>query len=246
MTEPGGEQSTSPWMRPAWLVSAGLLALIVVGAFGVLVVMPMLKPAAPTTTAPVSAPTQAPSPAAPLDSGVCPPLAAGPETKNLAAGPADTVWASLYGALAPQSKAAGPFVVDASGMRRCYSHDAAGALLARANFDAQLYGPPAVRTALAGYMTTKATRQVVVTQIKPTFTLPPNYEMPTVAGFSVSYAGDEATVELVYRVQGGALNVSRRTMVWEDNDWRIKTAADGQVPDPQPVYSLTNYVKWPG
>ena len=230
-------------MRPAWLVSAGLLALIVVGAFGVLVVMPMLKPAAPTTTAPVSAPTQAPSPAAPLDSGVCPPLAAGPETKNLAAGPADTVWASLYGALAPQSKAAGPFVVDASGMRRCYSHDAAGALLARANFDAAM-GAPDTR-AILGYAIAKEDRAAVLAAVTPGAGRPADFQQPAIAGFQVAASGDTATVDLVYRTAEGRLMSSRTSLVWQDNDWRLR-AAGGRFTPVQQIYSLTNYVKWPG
>ncbi|RFA17744.1 hypothetical protein [Subtercola boreus] len=162
-------------------------------------------------------------------------LTAAPETK----------WSIVGIMAAPNSKAAGPGVTDADGVRSCYAHTPTGALFAVANSwamgsDARL-APLAVaantapgpgRDAAMAAQNTRSNSGVSV----------------QIAGFKVlSYSEAEATIDTAFTLNNGTLMSFASTMKWVEGDWKAELTDDGQPPfRPVVLQSLGGYNAWSG
>lgn len=242
---PEGE---SPLRRPAFMVSAGFLLVIVLLA--VLVVLTTGgEDGAETAAAPApSAPAHSATPTA--DDGACPALK-DTTTALPDLAPKGVTWELFRTMALPSSKASGPAVIEGD-VARCYAHTPTGALLAAAQIS--------TRSALAEDWQTVMKRQAygdalgelmkkrAAAEKKAPAPDPEPGELGQLAGFRfVTYSKTFAVIELVTRFnQPEFLQVSTVTLRWSPkaDDWQYEVShAHAQ---PKSVDSLAGYVKWGG
>lgn len=238
--EPGG----SPFARPGFLVSAALIALIVV--LGVIVAIRVAgdNSTSPPPTSPSPAPTSSiPSASNDPAASVCG-IPAGTGTDELTTPPAVT-WA-FQGTIAyPFSPEFGAGKTATEGYRYCFQHSAAGAVVMAANSIAQgsdpklgdswaeyVLGPGRYRDQLSNEMGTATGAEG--TRLK-------------VAGFRVlAYTGMSARVDLGVQVSGQNQSLTMSVvyeLVWDDGDWKISADVERPV-DTATIPDLSGYVPW--
>lgn len=236
----------SAFTRPGFLVSAVLIALILV--LGVIVAIRVAGDSSSTTPPPAStspaAPTS-PSPTASSDAGasVCG-LPAGPETGGLTTPPAVT-WA-FQGTIAyPTSPEFGAGKTAAEGYRYCFQRSPAGAVVMAANALAQ-GSDPEVGDAWAEYVLGSGRYRNQLADEIGAGTGAEGSRLK-IAGFRMlAYDGKTARVDL--GVQGSSQNQTLTVsgvyeLVWQDGDWKI--SADVEDPlDISTIPDLGGYVPW--
>lgn len=241
-SEPGG----SPFTRPGFLVSAGVVLIIIVLA-GFLVFTggdddQQATPVDPIRTAETTVSSSAPS----NDASGCD-LPDDNQAVPVAA--PDTEWALVGTVAAPSSAAAGPAVLDpATGVRSCYAQTPTGALFAAANFLAATSDPTGIEAAVDQLAAAGPGRDALLEAIRTD----PQSVVGTgsryqIAGFTfLSYTDDVTTVSLAIAATGGLAGVPL-TVVWEDEDWRVDLPADGNpAGQASPISSLAGYAPWAG
>lgn len=245
--QPGGpEQDGSPFTRPGFLVSAGVVLIIVVLA-GFLVFtggedeQPVTAPSTATSTSSSGQPQGGPA-----DDEACV-LQADDQTVPVAA--PDTEWTLVGTVAAPSSAAAGPAVIDpATGVRSCYAQTPTGALFAAGNFLAAITDRDALVSAVEQLTADGSGRDILLEQVRtdPTSAIgtATRYQ---IAGFAfLSARSDVVTVSLAIGTTGGMAGIPL-TVVWEDGDWKVSVPADGDVAgQASSIPSLAGYVPWAG
>lgn len=242
--QPGSpeQDSSSPFTRPGFLISAGVVLIIVVLA-GFLVftggddeVQPDLLPSTgATTTESTTAVT-----------GGCD-LPAGDQTVPVAA--PDTEWTLVGTVAAPSSADDGPAVTDPStGVRSCYAQNPTGALFAAANFLAATSDMAALEAAVEELAAAGPGRDTALEAIRTNpQSVVGNGARYQIAGFTfLSYSQDVATVSLAIAATGGLAGVPL-TVVREDGDWKVDLPADGNpAGQATSIDSLAGYIPWAG
>lgn len=248
MASDASEQN--PYTRPGFVVAALAVAVVLILA-AVLGYRTLTGPeeeertAPPTATAPSTstAPTETPSVAG-VDS-VCG-LEAVELDGTLTAAPADTEWELVGTTAAPSVEDHGPGVVEANGFRSCFAHTPAGALLAAANV-AAMGSDPDLASSVAQNLFAKGPGRDVALSTTPPGNAGGGVRVQ-IAGFRIlNYAGTEASIDLALRGSNGVLGAQVFDLVWEDGDWKIQIAPDGQLPTDLAVLpDLTGYILWAG
>ena len=242
--EPGG----SPFTRPGFLISAGVVLVIVVLA-GFLVFADGEdddRPSAAPTSSSATSSTGSSSQSGSTDGEACD-LPASDQTVPAAA--PDTEWTLVGTVAAPSSDQAGPAITDpATGVRSCYAQTPTGALFAAANFLAATSDPTVIEAAVERLTAAGPGRDTALADIRTN----PQSVVGTgaryqVAGFTfLSYKQDSATVSLAIAATGG-LAGAPLTLVWEDGDWKVDLPADGNpAGQASAIPSLAGYVPWSG
>lgn len=167
-----------------------------------------------------------------------------PSGATLTAAPA-TRWATVGTMDAPSSPTAGPGRTQQDGLRSCYAHTAAGAVLAVANFWATGSDPRLYRQIVQQNVATGPGR----TKALAASGTPSNTGMSAqIAAFTVTfYHPAAATVDVALQTSDGQQVGFPVPLVWQDGDWKVQLADDGTpVFRPTILQSLTGYIPWAG
>lgn len=246
--QPGGSESDgSPFTRPGFLISAGVVLIIVVLAgFSVFTggddEQPITAPSTSATTTSSTGQVEG----EPAEDEACA-LTADDQTVPVAA--PDTEWTLVGTVAAPSSDAAGPAVIDpTTGVRSCYAQTPTGALFAAANFLAAVNNPETLVAAVDELTAEGPGRDTLLSlaRTNPTAVLGngPGFQ---IAGFSyLSSTATATTVSLAIGNTGGLAGVPL-TLVWENDDWRVDLPPDGSITGAAAaIPSLAGYVPWAG
>jgi hypothetical protein len=246
--QPGDRQSGgSPFTRPGFLISAGVvLVIVVLAGFLVFTGGEDDQPVTAPSTTVASTTSSDVSPEGPANGAVC---LLGTDDQTVPVVAPDTEWTLIGTVAAPSSAEAGPGIVDtATGVRRCYAQTPTGALFAAANFLAAVNNAETLVAAVDELTAAGPGRDTLLSLARtdPTAVLGSGPGFQT-AGFSyLSYTPTTATVSLAIGNTGGLAGVPL-TVVWEDEDWKIDLPPDGDVAGAAAaIPSLAGYVPWAG
>jgi hypothetical protein len=230
----------SPFTRPGF-IAAAIVVLLIVVAGGIAVVVGLTSQGDPD---PTPTGTTGPGPSA-EDESVC--GLEGFETESSLTEAPDNEWELVGTVAAPTDPEVGPGVVRDDRLRTCFAHTAEGALYAAVNYfgaasDARTIplildliadGPGKDAAAAAG---------------SPSFD--PSSTRVQIAGFKVnSYNSSEAVIDVALTVttSGSQLVSMPIALVWQDGDWKLELADDGDFPfAAAPLQSLGGYIPWAG
>lgn len=231
-------RSTTPWYgRFGFVVSAALIALLVVGGGYLLLVRPAVAPgASPSAASPSTAPS---SPSASPTGEGCP----APATEELRAGmtlqaaPKDTKWTALSYSSIASIDGQGPARTEASGYRRCYAHTLDGAALAAANYSGQIVDPDLWEDALRLGAVQEPGMEEQINQMRDKGVNRAGDKF-TVVGLTqvTATSPDSVTVGLVM-VTGDATVGTDLSLEWDGQDWRVQPRIETQA-------SIDDYMVW--
>ncbi|GAB3920279.1 hypothetical protein GCM10011575_44200 [Microlunatus endophyticus] len=265
----GDAAAQNRWTHPGFLLSAGVIAVVVALAIYLAVanvrgdhpapaqdpaavVSPALGTTATPTSSPASSPTTAATTGARARTSIC----------GLAAptgGAADDLtkidtqgvtWRYQNSTAYPVSSTYGPARKDRTGYPYCYQDSPGGALFTAAGFVAVSESGDAELKAWATYILAKGPyrSQILAQVVAPDDD--PNDETSgrtEIVGYRIrSYTADEAWVDIAARVtlpDQTALGSMILHLIWQDGDWRV--SAD--EPDPMNasrIGDLTGYTAW--
>jgi hypothetical protein len=241
-------QPRSPFSRPWFIASAGVIGVIVLAAIVVLVTSIVTGGTDDTTASQTPSTSESTSPGAsakptedPAGASAC--GLDGFETESsLDAAPANE-WELVGTVAAPfDPEGSGPGLTDDDGFRSCFAHTAEGALFAASNMlamgsDARLQPLLAERAAVPGPGRDAAMEaEPSTTQLR--------YQ---ISGYKVTYRTDEATVDLAVSGSGGELVSVPFLLQWSEGDWKTVLTDDGQQALPSaPLQNLGGYTPWAG
>lgn len=240
------QPSGSPFTRPGFLVSAVLVALILV--LGVIVAVRAASDRSsstppPASTSPAASTSSTPSTSNDPSASVCG-LPAGSDTAQLTTPPAVT-WA-FQGTIAyPTSPEFGAGKTASEGYRFCFQRSAAGAVVMAANSIAQ-GSDPKLGDSWSEYALGSGQYRDELADKIGTATGADGTRLK-IAGFRVlDYSGMSARVDLGLQVSAQNQNLTMSAvyeLVWEDGDWKI--SADVERPlDTATIPNLSGYVPW--
>lgn len=217
------------WSRPVGLLSAAVLAVIVIGG-GAALILARGRSAPRAATAP-PAPVQANS------SGCALPAGSQDVSSVELSPPAIVGWHQVGNMEVPEAPATLGPEHESGGWFYCYQHSPGGALLAAIGMWAS--GTAASATQVARHLAVNVTREALGSE-----ELPPGLSL---AGYQyMSYTPREAVIEVVFDVYGrGDVEVTT-PMVWVPGlgDWRLDVPGSGSVSSSVVDPSLAGYVAW--
>lgn len=244
------EEQQSPFTRPGFIVSAVVVAVVlvlgaIVGTVGVVNATRDEPTAAPTTTSSEegterpSEPTEEPAAGA----SVC-----GLEGEVLE-GTVDEAPAAEWefqGTIGyPTSDEFGPGKTDENGVRSCFQHSPEGALFMAANAMSQSSYPETYEPWLRYALSEGPNREALLAEDAA-----PSDMQGTrmqITGYQVlDYSGDAATIDLLASVttEGQSAEVSAvMRLVWENGDWRVDSNQAEGV-DVGTATSTAGYTAW--
>ena len=217
------------WSKPIGLLSAGVLALVVIGGGAAL--MFGGEGSTPKAATPVLAPVRASSSGCSLPAG-------GQDVSSMELSPPAIVgWHQVGNIEVPEApETLGP-EHESGGWFYCYQHSPGGALLAA--IDVWASGTAASATEVARHLAVNVTPRALGSD-----ELPPGLSL---AGYQyMSYTPREAVIEVVFDVYDrGDVEVTT-PMVWVPGlgDWRLDVPASGSVSSSVVDPSLAGYVAW--
>lgn len=240
----------SPFTKPGFIISAAL----VVALFAAVVVIFFLPKADSSTAQPAPASSAAGASSVPSKSAdaagksVCG-LPASTETA-LGAAP-KSKWELVSKMSAPTDpKTFGPGLTDDSGFRSCFAHSPTGALYAAMNAAALgSSGAAELEMKLADQLLVPgAGRDAAMRETKAGTSSSGNNTTIQVQGFLLrSYTAAEATVDLAFKTDTGALGHSTLSMRWMDGDWKVKPTDDGVTfSNVSQLRDLSGFILWAG
>lgn len=244
----------NPFTRPAFIASAGVVGLLVILLVVVIVLTrggreePSTSPSSSTsTTAEPSEPTsESPTPEPTVDAGsgsICdlPPGEDGPLTTAV-----EAEWLYQGTTAYPSSPVYGPGTTSAGGVRTCFQHSAAGALVMAANAVVQGSDPAAAGEWVPAVLAEGPYREALLADLGSAASSGGSTRM-NVTGFRVlHYDGETARIDLAIRATAETSTVMVSgvyELVWQDGDWKI--SAD--VPEPLNVAAIPDaagYIAW--
>lgn len=244
MSDENQSESPSPFTRPGFIISAIVVALIVV--FGIILVAVNVgkgdPKAGPTTTPTSPSPTIISSPG-PVsgDESVCG-LDGVQLTGTVSAAPSAT-WKYQGTTAYPSSSAYGPRKTDPAGFRYCFQHSPTGALFMAANAVSQGSGPDS-KPWLNYVLAEGPFRSQLLNQGSPSNNAGTR---TTVAGFRVlNYDGNTASIDLAVQVAttNGTVTLSSvYSLAWVEGDWKVSTNAATPI-DIAPIPNVAGYTTW--
>ena len=147
-------------------------------------------------------------------------------------------------------KTFGPGMTDESGFRSCFSHSPTGALYAAMNAAALgSSGAAELEMKLADKLLVPgAGRDAAMRETKAGTSSSGNSTTIQVQGFLIkSYTAAEATVDLAFKTDTGALGHSTLSMRWMDGDWKVKPTDDGVTfSNVSQLRDLSGFIPWAG
>lgn len=250
------DDARKAWQRPGFIIAAVVILLVL--ALGITALVrslgqpdqePTASPTTSTSTDP-SAPTETTSPPettepTPTEDSVCG-LEAVELEGTLDAAP-DTSWTYVGFIALPAVEGQGPGELSDSGLRSCFARTPAGAVLAMANFSAQV-NVPELREDTFRYFTAQGPGYEAAVANAGPLSEDASGDIAVVGFRLLSYDGSEALVDVALRVtaQGQTVYISARsTAVWQEGDWRWVPAEDGSEQFGTVVLpSIADYVQW--
>ena len=217
------------WSKPIGLLSAGVLALVVIGGGAAL--MFGGRGSTPRAATAVLAPVRASS------SGCSLPAGSEDVSSVELSPPAIVGWHQVGNMEVPEAPATLGPEHESGGWFYCYQHSPAGALLAA--IDVWASGTAASATQVARHLAVNVTRVALGSEeLLPGLSL---------AGYQyMSYTPREAVIEVVFDVYDrGDVEVTT-PMVWVPGlrDWRLDVPASGSISSSVVDPSLAGYVAW--
>ncbi|KRE76587.1 hypothetical protein [Arthrobacter sp. Soil763] len=240
---------SSPFTAPGFLISAGLVALILV--IGIVI---FLLPKGGTAAQPAPAsssgnvPTQSSAPAAAGGESIC----GLPSSNDTALGTAPTSKWELVGKMAvpTEPKTFGPGKTDPDGFRSCFAHSPTGALYAAMNVAALgSSGAPELEKKLADKLLVPGVgRDAAIRETNAGTGSSGNSTTIQVQGFLMkSYTPSEANLDLAFKTDTGALGHTTISMRWMEGDWKVKPADDGVTfSNVSQLKDLSGFILWSG
>ena len=221
--------SRAYWSKPIGVLSAGVLAVVVIGGGAALIFAG--GGSAPRAATAALAPVQASSSGCALPAG-------GQDVSSVELSPpAIAGWHQVGNMEVPEAPATFGPEHESSGWFYCYQHSPGGALLAAV--DVWASGTGATATQVARHLAINVTPRALGSD-----ELPPGLSL---AGYQyMSYTRREAVIEVVFDVYGrGDVEVTT-PMVWVPGlgDWRLDVPASGSVSSSVVDPSLAGYVAW--
>lgn len=152
----------------------------------------------------------------------------------------ETTWQTLpSGWIIPHSETIGA-LQENNGLLSCYEHSASGALFSATNTFVQLNTSSTMNAALDELVTDSPGKELAQNsneQLSNRTAILKGYKY-------VSYAPDEATVQLLWGVNGGTQNMAiTLNMVWENGDWKLRLPDNGDM-SVQQVTDSSDFIKW--
>lgn len=232
------------WRSP-WTIAAAVLigAVIVISAW--YVVTAVLNPADSAKPEVKPAATAEPDTSADSACGLAP----GDQSVPTTAGP-EVEWELVGTIAAPGSPELGPGTIR-DGIRSCYAHSPAGALVAMANYAAQQSTAELSLGSAEQNMAEGPGKEIVLEEMRARAADGSDGSANVsvqIAGFKVlDYSDEKATIELVAHGTNGVIMSFPGTLSWEDGDWKLVVQENGQ-PElaPRQLSSLVGYVAWAG
>ena len=218
------------WSKPVGLLSAGVLALMVIGGGAALIFDGGGGSATRAATAAL-APVRASSSGCSLPAGT-------QDVSSVELSPPAIVgWHQVGNMEVPEAPATLGPEHESGGWFYCYQHSPAGALLAA--IDVWASGTAASATQVARHLAVNVTREALGSEeLQPGLSL---------AGYQyMSYTAREAVIEVVFDVYDrGDVEVTT-PMVWVPGlgDWRLDVPASGSISSSVLDPSLAGYVAW--
>lgn len=248
----------SPFTKPGWLISAGVILVIV--AVGVtLLIQTALRPSPPSNQAATTTTTMAevPSPESTLSessaaasTSVCGLAGDRIESPGRISAPPEATWEYQGMYPYPTSSTYGPAAVTDDGIRYCYQRSPEGAVFAAANAIAQGSAHEKSLAFAEYFLAQGPMRSAALDKIRSeqSSTSSTSSSRITISGFKLlTYDGSKAKVDIALTVASTS-STSRASavydLVWEDGDWKwviqdIKNPAHvSQIPD------LIGYTTW--
>jgi len=217
------------WSKPVGLLSAGVLAVMVIGGGAALIFAG--GGSAPRAATAALAPLQVSSSGCSLPTG-------GQDVSSVELSPPAIVgWHQVGNMEVPEAPATLGPEHESGGWFYCYQHSPGGALLAA--IDVWASGTAASATQVARHLAVNVTPRALGSD-----QLPPGLSL---AGYEyMSYTPREAVIEVVFDVYGrGDVEVTT-PMVWVPGlgDWRLDVPASGSISSSVVDPSLAGYVAW--
>lgn len=218
------------WSKPIGLLSAGVLALMVIGG-GVALIFDGGGGSATRAATAALAPIRASSSGCSLPAGT-------QDVSSVELSPPAIVgWHQVGNLEVPEAPATLGPEHESGGWFYCYQHSPAGGLLAA--IDVWASGTAASATQVARHLAVNVTREALGSE-----ELPPGLSL---AGYQyMSYTPREAVIEVVFDVYDrGDVEVTT-PMVWVPGlgDWRLDVPASGSISSSVVDASLAGYVAW--
>jgi len=233
---------SNPFTRPGFIIAAALVVALIAAAVVIFLLPKEQGNAQPAPAETSSSASASPSASAGAGKSVC----GLPTSTETALGKAPATKWELVGTMAaPTDPKVGPGKTDDQGIRSCFAHSPQGALYAAVNLWA-LGSDPSKERAIADQLTVKGPGRDAAMNA-PKSNAPPSAVKVQIAGFNVSYASNQAVVELAFKADTGALASVRTTLLWQDGDWKGVVADSGApLEEPRQVSDLSGFIPWSG
>ena len=168
--------------------------------------------------------------------------------------PAGVSWDFQNGILVPVRDTLGPSITDDDGLKRCYHHSPAGAVLALMNTigqaqDKRLQVAVADRRLAPGPGREAAIDEARRQLVSPTpdddrYT---NGQLQYVGYKILDYTSERALIGLSIQIKPETVGAQTLVVRWLDGDWKMELAPDGQLgPEPDLLASLDGYIRFRG
>lgn len=266
----------SPFEGRGFILSAIVVGAVIVCGIALFVLTrggddPQTSPStAPSTAAPTTVPTDGQTdgpPASPDPSDTRTPTRSPSQSSVLAckqpmnkegadAAPAGVSWDFTNGVLVPVRENLGPSITDADGLRHCYRHSPAGAVIAILNTLAQAqdnrYLIPLVERRLVSgpgkpLMLAEARRRIASPELYTDDDRYTSGQLQYVGYKVIDYTSTRAIVSVAVEPIPDRIGEVTIIVRWQDGDWLLELRDDGQVsPTPTVLGSLDGYVRFRG
>lgn len=237
---------SNPFTRPGFIIAAALVVALV--AAGIVIFL-LPKGQSNAEPAPVSSSTATASPSASSDGGKS--ICGLPSSSETSLGTAPSSKWELVGKMAtPTNPEVGPGKTDTNGFRSCFAHSPTGSLYAAMNVAALgSSGEPDILKQVADKLLVPgAGRDAAMKETASGTSSSGSSTTIQVKGFLLkSYTPTEASIDLAFATETGALGRTTFSMRWLDGDWKVKPSDDGApFGHISQVRDLSGFILWSG
>lgn len=241
---------SNPFTKPGFIIAAALVVALIAASV-VIFLLPKGQDTAqpaPGTAAPANSATATPTASAAAGKSIC---GLSPSSETTLGSAPKSKW-ELVGRMATPTdpKTFGPGLTDESGFRSCFANSPTGALYAAMNVAALgSSGAPDLEVKLADKLLVPGTgRDVALRESSAGASSSGNGTTIQVQGFLIkSYTPSEASVDLAFKTDTGALGHSTLSMRWMDGDWKVKPTDDGVTfSNVSQLRDLSGFILWSG
>ena len=280
----GAGDGGSPFEGRGFVLSAIVVGAVVVCGIALLVVTrdrgtpsatPTNSPPAVATQVPTTGPAgptgpATPDPNEPSQTGTPRPATShGPQPCKLSANnegfseaPAGVSWDFDNGVLVPLRDTLGPGMTDSDGLKRCFRHSPAGAVVAVLTTAAQLQDPRHYVGGVQRRVAPGPGKPLALAEAHRRLVSPSpddaRYQLGQLqyVGYKfIDYTPTRAIMNVAVQIGPGTADCDRKSCVgavsiavrWTGGDWKLDLRPDGSLsPDPEVLASLDSYVRFRG